>query len=274
MITTCVINDYYNSNLVYRAIDSAIHCDNIVVIRNQPLSNKYEKIVNRIETDLSNVGDRYLLGCNYKSSDIYFLLDYDDEYKKDYIHNIIETYRLHNFDIIKVCNKLDNTKNIMYNVINYNIDWHISQYSFNNEFKMYLNKINTELPLCSSFDKILFSLGLNKNFNINKYNGVIKHNNKMSKMHFASKELFYNITYYEFTHLIKLKNEQISNYYNTYELILNKFLYEVVSKENKNNLTSDYIKIISYEKTPIIKILYYRYLLLNYKLKMRKINGD
>ena len=273
MITTCVINDYYNSNLVYRAIDSAIQCDNIVVIRNQPLSNRYEKIVDRIETDLSNVGDRFLLGCNYKLSDIYFLLDYDDEYKNGYVHNSIETYRLHNFDIIKDCNKLDTTKNIMYNVINYNIDWHISQYSFNNDFKNYLNKINTELPMYSSFDKILFSLGLNRKFNINKYCSVIKHNNKMSRTHFMSNK-FYKITYYEFMYLNKLENEKLSNYYNTYEIMLNKFLYDVISKENKSDLTNDYIKIISYEKTPLIKKLYYRYLLFNYNLKKKRIYGE
>lgn len=273
--SVCIINDYYNSPLVVRAIKSVInYVDKVVVVTsNVTLTNNFsdkssnsihfsnimsnfnELQQNKIENyDIGNddVGYRYIQGIIHADADYYFLLDYDDIFLSDKIPTI--TYLLQDkYDVVKESEFYKPNMNLMKNVIRNNIDWHISQYSFNKHFKDILLKFfdDNEIPTNASFDKILFLLGIEHDMKIiNKsYTKIIEHANSrtmtMNKRKFYKNTatIFYNLEQIDF-------NNSISTDYIEYNLLLNSFLYEP-DKYRYRELTDNY-------NIPAYKLLYYK----------------
>ena len=273
--SVCIINDYYNSPLVVRAIKSVInYVDKVVIVTSNvnSFSNFPEKPVNSIHFSniMSNfnelqqnkienydigsddVGYRYIQGIIHADAEYYFLLDYDDIFLSDKIPTI--TYLLQNkFDIVKESEFYNPNMNLMKNVIKNNIDWHISQYSFNKFFKNILLHFFSanEIPTNASFDKILFLLGLEHDMKIiNKsYTKIIEHAN--SRTMTMNKRKFYKNTAIIFSKLedIDFDNSLLMDYIQ-YNLLLNSFLYEP-DKYRYRELTDKY-------NIPAYKLLYYK----------------
>lgn len=274
--SVCIINDYYNSPLVVRAIKSVInYVDKVVVVvtSNVTLANNFsDKSSNSIhfadilknfnelqqnklenfEVLYDDVGYRYLLGINHADADYYFLLDYDDIFLPDKIPTI--TYLLQDkYNVVKESEFYNPNINLMKNVIRNNIDWHISQYSFNKYFKDILLKFfnDNEIPTNASFDKILFLLGLEHVMKIiNKsYTKIIEHANSrtmtMNKRKFYADTagIFYRLKHVNF-HTLACDD------YIEYNLLLNRFLSEP-DKYKYGELTNNY-------KLPAYKLLYYK----------------
>ena len=273
--SVCIINDYYNSTLVVRAIKSVInYVDKVVVVTsNVTLANNFsdkssnsihfsnimsnfnELQQNKIENyDIGSddVGYRYIQGIIHADAEYYFLLDYDDIFLSDKIPTI--TYLLQDkYDVVKESEFYKPNMNLMKNVIRNNIDWHISQYSFNKHFKDILLKFfdDNEIPTNASFDKILFLLGIEHDMKIiNKsYTKIIEHANSrtmtMNKKKFYTNTatIFYNLEQIDF-------NNSISTDYIEYNLLLNSFLYEP-DKYRYRELTDNY-------NIPAYKLLYYK----------------
>lgn len=273
--SVCIINDYYNSPLVVRAIKSVInYVDKVVVVTsNVTLANNFsdkssnsihfadilknfnelqQNKIENFEVLYDDVGYRYFLGINRADADYYFLLDYDDIFLPDKIPTI--TYLLQDkYNVVKESEFYNPNINLMKNVIRNNIDWHISQYSFNKYFKDILLKFfnDNEIPTNASFDKILFLLGLEHVMKIiNKsYTKIIEHAN--SRTMTMNKRKFYKNTAIIFSKLeyIDFGNSLLMDYIH-YNLLLNSFLYEP-DKYRYRELTDNY-------NIPAYKLLYYK----------------
>ena len=276
--TVCVINDYYNSNLTEKAIKSVNgYVDYIILIT--PDENKYSSLELSKKTTLiptnskhNSVGYRYLDGLNSINADYYFLLDYDDELTNQYILFNKVNFGLLDTDIAKYSEFYNAKKDIMYNVINNYVDWHISQYSLTKFFISNLNSVINlyKLDLDVSFDKILFAFGLlfgnicNYSFkdNYNIVNPVfINSANSNSRMHTVKRKEFYKNTLTIFRELQDYKLESLNfvktdmhKYYKQYidyQVDLNSFL-AYPSKLHYKNLVKTY-------NIPMKKLVYYKY---------------
>jgi hypothetical protein len=274
----CVINDYYNSNLTENAIKSVNgYVDYIILITSN--ENKYSSLELSKKTTLipmnskhNSVGYRYLDGLNAINADYYFLLDYDDELTCPYIAFNKINFGMTDTDIAKYSEFYNAKKDIMSNVINNYVDWHISQYSLTKFFILNLNSIINQykLDLDVSFDKILFAFGLlfgnicNYSFkdNYNIINPVfINSANSNSRMHTVKRKEFYKHTLTIFKELQDYKLESLNfdkidmhKYYKqyiNYQVDLNSFL-AYPTKLHYKNLVKTY-------NIPIKKLVYYKY---------------
>ena len=279
--TVCVINDYYNSNLTEKAIKSVNgYVDYIILIT--PDENKYSSLELSKKTTLittnskhNSVGYRYLDGLNSINADYYFLLDYDDELTNPYIAYNKVNFGLADTDIAKYSEFYNAKKDIMYNVINNYVDWHISQYAITNTFVTNLNNLidkfeYDDIDLGYSFDKLLFAFGLlfgniyNYSFkdNYSALNPVYINNiNSNSRTHTENKKEFYQYTLMAFRSLQEYKLENLKfdkidmhKYYKQYidyQVNLNSFL-AYPSKLHYKNLVKTY-------SIPKKKLVYYKY---------------
>lgn len=274
----CVINDYYNSNLTENAIKSVNgYVDYIILITSN--ENKYSSLELSKKTTLipmnskhNSVGYRYLDGLNAINADYYFLLDYDDELTCPYIAFNKINFGMTDTDIAKYSEFYNAKKDIMSNVINNYVDWHISQYSLTKFFILNLNSIINQykLDLDVSFDKILFAFGLlfgnicNYSFkdNYNIINPVfINSANSNSRMHTVKRKEFYKHTLTIFKELQDYKLESLNfdkidmhKYYKqyiNYQVDLNSFL-AYPTKLHYKNLVKTY-------NIPMKKLVYYKY---------------
>ena len=274
----CVINDYYNSNLTENAIKSVNgYVDYIILITSN--ENKYSSLELSKKTTLipmnskhNSVGYRYLDGLNAINADYYFLLDYDDELTCPYIAFNKINFGMTDTDIAKYSEFYNAKKDIMSNVINNYVDWHISQYSLTKFFILNLNSIINQykLDLDVSFDKILFAFGLlfgnicNYSFkdNYNIINPVfINSANSNSRMHTVKRKEFYKHTLTIFKELQDYKLESLNfdkidmhKYYKqyiNYQVDLNSFL-AYPTKLHYKNLVKTY-------SIPKKKLIYYKY---------------
>ena len=101
-----------------------------------------------------DVGYRYIQGIIHADAEYYFLLDYDDIFLSDKIPTI--TYLLQDkYDVVKESEFYKPNMNLMKNVIRNNIDWHISQYSFNKHFKDICQSILFLITLDIIFNTLL-----------------------------------------------------------------------------------------------------------------------
>ena len=279
--TVCVINDYYNSNLTEKAIKSVNgYVDYIILIT--PDENKYSSLELSKKTTLittnskhNSVGYRYLDGLNSINADYYFLLDYDDELTNPYIAYNKVNFGLADTDIAKYSEFYNAKKDIMYNVINNYVDWHISQYAITNTFLTNLNKIidifeYDDIDLGYSFDKLLFAFGLlfgniyiysfkDKYPNLNPV--FINNANSNSRTHTENRKEFYQYTLMAFRNLQQYKLENLKfdkidmhKYYKQYidyQVDLNFFL-TFPTKANFKRLIRTY-------NIPKKKVIYYAY---------------
>ncbi len=273
--SVCIINDYYNSPLVIRAIKSVIdYVDKVIVITSNvnSFSNFPDKPVNSVhfsnvlknfnelqqnkienyDIGSDNVGYRYIVGIIHSDADYYFLLDYDDIFLPDKVKKISSLLN-GNYNIIKESEFFNPKLDFMQNVIRNNIDWHISQYSFNKYFKDILLKFfnDNKIPTNASFDKILFLLGIEHVMEITNqsYTQIIKHSNSRTKT--MNKTNFYANTAGIFSKLKHVNFHTLAcDDYIEYNLLLNRFL----SKPDKYK----YGELVNNYKLPIYKLLYYK----------------
>lgn len=257
--TVCVINDYYNSPLVYKAINSAKdQVDEIVVVGSSSRDLEIaEEKVTFIQSNVSDVGKRYFIGLEKIDADYYFLLDYDDLFLSNKVETLKGVFENERGSAVKESETYNPSLDYISNVIRNRIDWHISEYSFNADFKEYLLKFVKKyaIPTHVSFDKILFAIMLNYgNIHViaSKLTEIVSHND--SRMHAKRKRNFYSETYKVFEKFKSIPDLNLNcRQYVEYTYDLNRYLSEP-TKENYKNLSA-----FGRYPIPLYKRLYYRY---------------
>lgn len=264
MKTACVINDFYNSEYVFRAIKSVENqVDEIILVGYKDIRNILSNKLKYFNCKLTGTGERYLYGMRQTDADYIFLLDYDDEFLPDKVKHILEREIDFNKEVFKYPELMDYSY-----FLKYNPDWHISQYSFSKKYVYYIeNLIETTGIDCNySFDKLLYATATiyeDDMFNILSNNYTIKHYHKHSKTNTINKHKFYIETYANF--LIMFYVEEFTKYsddyfeYTRYNTYLNKFLSEP-SLFTLRELTNKY-------NIPFYKKLYYLFLIIQERTK-------
>jgi len=257
--TVCVINDYYNSPLVSKAINSAMNqVDGIVVVGSPGRNLEIEdEKVTFIQSQISDVGKRYFIGLEKIDADYYFLLDYDDIFLSNKVNALKRVFENGKGGAAKESEYYNPSLNYISNVIRNRIDWHISEYSFDADFKKYLLKFveKYSIPTHVSFDKILFAIMLNYgNMHVvnSKLTEIVSHGD--SRMHAKRKRKFYSETYKVFEKFKSIPDlNQSCRQYVEYTYDLNRYLSEPTRENYEHLLASGKYPI------PLYKRLYYKY---------------
>lgn len=193
-----VINQFNRTKYVHRAIYS---CQSllknkddeveIIVVSDFEIQSERKRITN-IVSDESAIGYRYAQGLKQATGDWIFLLDDDDYFLPDKLERyrnidrhiqVIKEYsgpRIRNI----ITDKKQRWSKWLKQVIDYHVDWHGSQYCFNQAFKekLFANDIES---VNTSFDKYLFAVAMDdvEGLLLQNKTRTVKVNHADSKMH-------------------------------------------------------------------------------------------
>lgn len=262
-----VINQFKRREYVEKAIESCLDLQKlpnekleVIVVTDFSLNmDQYANNPNYIENvvcKVSDIGYRYAQGLKRATGDWIFLLDDDDYFLPDkldryrYVREYIQVIKEYSGPRIRniITDNKQKWSKWMKQVIKHHVDWHGSQYCFNNKFKQYLlaNGIDT---VDTSFDKYLFAMAMDdvEGLWLLKGTKTVKVNHSDSKMHSMTPEQkrdFYVRT------VNMIMNVEIPSLYKNYTYDLNVFL----SSGDKScfNKIKDYL--------PLINRLYYEHI--------------
>ena len=231
-----VINQFNRTKYVHRAIQSCQRLTKnkddtieVIVVSDFEIRSEKNRIKN-IVTPESAIGYRYAQGLKQATGDWIFLLD-DDDY---FLIDKLQRYKSipNNIQVIKeytgprmhtdIADNKHTWKTWLKQVIDHHIDWHGSQYCFNQQFKekLFANDIQS---VNTSFDKYLFAIAMDdiQSLWLLNLTRTVKVNHPDSKMHSMTskdKRDFYLRTINMISHV------QIPSLYKDYTYDLNAFL--------------------------------------------------
>ena len=229
-----VINQFERLRFVDRAIQScqslSKHPDDTVeiIVVSDVEMNRYGGQIKNIVIPESPIGYRYAQGLKVATGDWIFLLDDDDHFLPDKLQRYrnvpagIQMIKEYSGPHIGIPGQKETWKKWMKKVIKYHVDWHTSQYCFNQAFKdkLFANDIES---VSVSFDKYLFAIAMydvNGLLLLNKTRTVkVEHSDsRMHSMRAEQKRSFYEKTVEMISHV------RIASPYKDYTYDLNAFL--------------------------------------------------